>query len=199
MAATRTMREGRQRKQHLKAAALCSAVSLGKSQSGAEIAEFAVVLPVLVLVVFAILWFGLAFNIVSTVQRAAKLGVQTAARPTCALCGNSFSTGSNVVSSITSVLNAGRLNSANLTAYSPPLVCNPTPAPSCSTVNSVEICAGVPLTCGNVSCQQPPVACGVNPALGNRVSFGYRYNSPVPIRSWQAITIPASAQSETEN
>jgi len=112
------MRERHQRKQHLRAAALRFAVSLRKRQCGAEIAEFAVVLPVLVLVVFAILWFGLAFNIVSTVQRAAKLGVQTAARPTCALCGNNFSTGSQVVSSITSVLNTDRLNSANLTAYS---------------------------------------------------------------------------------
>jgi hypothetical protein len=31
------------------------------------------------------------------------------------------------------------------------------------------------------------------------VSFGYRFNSPLPLGSWQNITIPASAQAAQEN
>jgi Flp pilus assembly protein TadG len=45
-------------------------------EEGQEIAEAAVVMPILCLVLLAIFWFGRAFNIASTVERAAKHGVQ---------------------------------------------------------------------------------------------------------------------------
>ena len=71
--------------------------------------------------------------------------------------------------------------------------------PACSTTQGVEICNGVPLTCGLAACQVPPQNCGSQPALGMRVSFGYKFNSPVPIGSWQSITLRASAQAQQEN
>lgn len=170
-----------------------------REQHGAEIVELALVLPVFFLVIFPILWFGLVFNIASTAQRAAKLGVQIAARPSCTLCGNNFTADAQVLDTINLVLNTDHLNPANLTSHSPPFVCQATPAPNCTMLQNVQICSGVPLTCGPVGCESPPAACGTNPTLGRRVSLGYRFNSPVPVGSWQAITIPASAQSPSEN
>src|SRR5947209_17488330 len=54
---------------------------------GAEIAEFAIVLPVLLTVMFAVYSFGRAYNIYTTITRAAQEGAQIAAVPsTCGTC-----------------------------------------------------------------------------------------------------------------
>jgi len=156
--------------------------------------EAALVLPVLFLVILAIFWFGMAYYITSTGERAAKQAMQAAARPSCATCGNTFTSAAQVANSVTSVLQVGHLNPANITANSPPFACQATPAPSCSTSQGVELCDDVPLTCGSVACQQPPAACGADASLGVRVSFGYRFVTPVPIGGWRSIRIPVSVQ-----
>ena len=167
-------------------------------ECGQEVAEAALVLPILFLILLAIFWFGRAFNIFSTVERAARHGIQTATQPSCASCGNTLSANAQIVASVSAVLQNDHLDPANLTAYSPPFACAATPAPTCTTVSNVEICTGAPLTCGAASCQSPPVACGADAAVGERVSFGYRFTTPLPIANLSAITIPASAQSESE-
>jgi len=168
-------------------------------ESGSQVAEAAFVLPILFLVLFGIVWSTLALSSASTLQRAAKQGVVAATRATCASCGDAFQSNTQVVQSIESVLNAAHMDGTNLVSNSPAFACNPTPAPVCSTVQGVEICNGVPLTCGSAACQVPPQNCGSQPALGMRVSFGYKFNSPVPIGSWQSITLRASAQAQQEN
>jgi len=168
--------------------------------SGQEIAEAALVLPILFLILLAIFWFGRAFNIASTIERAAKHGIRTFDRPTCTVCGNTFSTDAQIVDSVNSALEDDHLQSANVTAYSPPFACEATPAPSCTTLTGVEICTGAPLTCGTVNCQHPPVPCGSNPDLrGVRVSFGYQFTSPLPIANLPAMTLHASALGQQEN
>lgn len=174
----------------------------GRSQSGAQIAEAAVVLPILFLVIMAVFWFALAFNVSSTVERAAKQGIQAAARPTCATCGNSFSTAA-AVTAVQSALLADHLDPANIanivTNPPPPFACTGG-STGCSISSNIQICTTAPLNCGNATCQNPPVACGTaGVTRGTRVSFGYRYNSPVPLGTWSSITIPATAQSPREN
>lgn len=169
-----------------------------RDDSGAEIAEAAVVLPITFLVIFAVFWFALAFNISSTLERAARAGIATGTHASCALCGNSFPTSSQIVSAISSVLQDDHLDPRNLVPYTPPFACVPNQAPSCSVVQGVEICTGVPLDCGSVGCQSPPAACGANPVLGTRVSFGYKYSPPVPLPRLSRVTIHATAQSEPE-
>lgn len=175
----------------------------GRSQSGAQIAEAAVVLPILFLIIMAVFWFALAFNVSTTVERAAKQGIQAAARPTCASCGNSFNSSANVVTAVRSALLADHLEPSNIIAYTPNQICNGGPSPGnpgCTTSSNVQICTTAPLNCGNATCQNPPVACGTaGVTRGTRVSFGYRYNSPVPLGTWSSITIPATAQSPREN
>ena len=52
----------------------------------AEIAEAAMVLPLVFMFLLGIVWFGRAFNIYSTITQAAQQGAVTAARPACATC-----------------------------------------------------------------------------------------------------------------
>ena len=61
-----------------------------RDSSGAEIAEAAVVLPLLFMLLFGIMWFARAFNIYTTVNRAARQGALAAAANNCATCGNTL-------------------------------------------------------------------------------------------------------------
>jgi Flp pilus assembly protein TadG len=174
------------------------AVAVCFHEAGQEIAEAAVVMPILCLILLAIFWFGRAFNIASTVERAAKHGIQTTDQ-TCATCDNATPTDAQIVSNIQTALQNDHLNTANVTSYSPPFACQATPAPTCTTSQSVQICRNVPLTCG-ANCQNPPVACGAAADLGGvRVSFGYHFTSPLRIASLPAITLHVSALSPLEN
>jgi len=169
-----------------------------KQDSGQQIAEAALVLPILFLILLGIFWFGRAFNIASTVERAAKYGVLTY-HQTCSTCGNTTPTNAQIVARVNAALQDDHLKVANVTSYSPPFTCVATPAPTCTTLNGVEICTGVPLTCGTSTCQSPPVACGADAELnGVRVSFGYNFTSPLRIANLSAITLHASALSPTE-
>jgi Flp pilus assembly protein TadG len=172
-----------------------------RDDAGQEIVEAAFVLPILFLIMLAIFWFARAFNISSTLDRAAMEGIKAASRRSCATCGNAFQTDSQVVAQITAVLNADRLQIGSVQTYSPAYACTATPAPSCTTtVQNVRICRGVPLTCGDVACQTPtPAACGANPKLGVRISFAYQTPTPLNIANLPPIVIHASAQSGAEN
>jgi len=190
MARTRTTRPGRQ--QLIRFAAFYQ-------EKGQEIAEAAVVMPILCLVLLAIFWFGRAFNIASTIERAAKHGIQSTRR-TCATCGNNTPTNAQIVADINAALQNDHLSVANVTGYSAPFACQAAPAPNCTTSQSVEICTGAPLTCGTANCRNPPVACGADADLGGvRVTFGYRFTSTLPIAKLRAITLRATALSPLEN
>jgi len=186
---------------HQRFSANCpSAISARRNrQSGAQIAEAAVVLPVLFFILFEIVWLCLALSSSSTLQRAAKEAAIAASRSTCASCGNTNLNNNQVFNTLNTSLQAGHLNSSNIVASTPAFLCNPTPAPTCTTRRNVQVCRNVPLTCGGAACQTPPADCGEDVVTGVRVSFGYRFNSPLPLGSWQNITIPASAQAAQEN
>jgi len=67
-----------------------------RDASGAEIAEAAVVLPLLFMMLFGIMWFARAFNIYTTVNRAARQGALAEAANNCATCGNSSRTSNDI-------------------------------------------------------------------------------------------------------
>ena len=73
------------------------------SADGAEIAEAALVLPLVFMLLLGIVWFGRAFNIYSTIQQAAQQGAITAARATCATCGNAQAADSAVTGVVEAV------------------------------------------------------------------------------------------------
>ena len=80
----------------------------------AEIAEAALVLPVLFALIIAIFQFARVYVIYSTMQRAALEGAQMAASSTCATCGNS-STIATVVAGMQPVFNIAHIDYAPIT------------------------------------------------------------------------------------
>jgi len=53
---------------------------------GSEIAEAALVLPILFMLLLGIYWFGRAFNVYATINHAAREGARAATAQTCATC-----------------------------------------------------------------------------------------------------------------
>jgi Flp pilus assembly protein TadG len=171
---------------------------------GAEIAEAALVLPLVFTLLLGIIWFGRAFNIYSTIQQAAQQGAITAARATCATCGNTSATVAAVDNAITAVMQASSLDVTNIQLPASQPTCAPTqlcsacpppwpPAPSggsCSSTANIYVCQNVQL---NPSAT--PVQCGTV------VSFQYPFTFNLPFTSLnlQQIVLSAQAQSRMEN
>jgi hypothetical protein len=168
---------------------------LGRAE-GAEIAEAALVLPLLFMFLLGIVWFGRAFNIYSTITQAAQRGAMTAARPTCATCGNNFPDTTAIENSVYSVTDASNLVRSqikpNAFASLPPFCPSPpAPAGSCSpTTNPITICSSVYLNSPST-----PAQCGVI------VTFQYPFEFYLPFTSLslQQINLTAEAQSRMEN
>jgi hypothetical protein len=90
-----------------------------RDASGAEIAEAEVVLPLLFMLLFGIMWFARAFNIYTTVNRAAREGALVAAAPNCATCGNAFRNAAYIQSNVVNpILNAAHLDPAQVQNFS---------------------------------------------------------------------------------
>lgn len=159
---------------------------------GAEIAEVALVLPLVFMLLLGAVWFGRAFNIYSTIQQAAQQGAITAARSTCVTCGNASSDVA-VSNAVTSVMQSSNLDSTQIIVNSPAPPFCPTPPSACTTKNNITICRNVLLnpTAGNTQV----------PQCGAIVSFQYPFQFFLPFTSlnMQPITMSAQAQSRMEN
>jgi hypothetical protein len=160
--------------------------------TGAEILEAALVLPIAFMFLLGIVWFGRAFNIYSTITQAAQQGALAAARPTCATCGNTPSAA--VVNVVDGVLQASHLdptyiptnsNAPTVTSCPPPAP----PGPPCSGA-TIVVCRSVIL---NPTGATDPVQCGAI------VSFQYPFTFHVPFTSLNQITLTAQAQTRMEN
>jgi len=177
---------------------------LGKleNEAGAEIAEAAMVLPIVFMFLLGIVWFGRAFNIYSTITQAAQQGAITASRPGCATCtlGNAFPSDATVDGVISAVMQSSNLNPAQIQASPKPslVACVSPPAPpgggcpSTATAN-IWICRNVQLN--------PPAVPTQPQQCGSVVSFQYPFTSSLPFTSLnqQTIVLKAQAQSRTEN
>jgi hypothetical protein len=169
---------------------------LGRTD-GAEIAEAALVLPLVFMFLLGIIWFGRAFSIYATITQAAQQGAIVAARPTCATCApsNTFPTTPEVDDAVFAVTDASNLDRNQISPHlpaTPPSFCQP-PAPpgACSSALSrITVCRSVVLN-GAATAPQ----CGVT------VSFTYPFQFFLPFTSlnMQQITLTASAQSRMEN
>ncbi len=162
---------------------------------GAEIAEAALVLPLLFTFIMGIIWFGRAFNIYSTITQAAKQGAVTAARATCATCGNNYASNADVENEVFSVLAASRVDKSQIITYMPSVVACPSPPQPpgggcATTTNNVTICRLVVLNPSTT-----PVQCGTV------VSFQYPFQFYLPFTSvnLQRILMTAQSQSRMEN
>ena len=164
-----------------------------RNSAGAEIAEAALVMPVVFVFLLGIIWFGRAFNIYSTITQAAQQGAIIAARPNCATCGNSPASAPPVVEA---VMNASSLDTTQIIAYSPsgPVFCSGSyPAGSCTTAkDNVTVCSNVQLN---------PPASNQPPVCGTMVTFQYPFSFYLPFTSLNLsrVVMTAYAQSRMEN
>jgi hypothetical protein len=116
---------------------------LARSARGSEIAEFAMILPMLFLLLIGIFWFGQAFRTYGTITNAARDGARAAVAPACATCG-SVDPSVNAWTVIQNDLQAAHIN--------PNLLQQPTPPPT--------LCAcGLGASAGATSCTTPQVLC----------------------------------------
>jgi TadE-like protein len=171
-----------------------------RDASAAEIAEAAVILPLLFMLLLSIYWFGRAFSIHSTINHAAREGARTAAAPACANCiagcswaGSSMPCDSIVTDAVDQVLTAAHLDIKQAQSFTP----TPTPPP-CPGISPPGICAtassGNFNICRNVVLDQngtSPHTCGVI------ISFQYPYQFALPFTSLNNQRILLKAQAET--
>jgi Flp pilus assembly protein TadG len=170
---------------------------LAGEASGSQVAEFAVVLPIVVMLLFSILWFARAFNIYSTITYAAREGASLAVvgkTASCATCGGTTPTAADVQSKVAQVLQASHIDSNQIQAYAP------TPAPNAgvcpggmTTTNSggVTLYRNAQLNLGSSG----PPSCGVI------VSFQYPFtfsNMPFVSINKQTVYLKADAQMQGE-
>ena len=175
---------------------------LGRTD-GTEIAEAAVVFPLLFMFLLGIIWFGRAFNIYSTIQQAAQQGARAAARPTCAVapCTNSFGGGAAVDTAVAAVMQASSIQPAQIISGTASGPCTLSPT------YKITVCQQVELNSYPVA--SPPTACSAltpptptpSQICGTVITFQYPYQFYFPFTSlnMSTITLTAKAQTRTEN
>jgi Flp pilus assembly protein TadG len=174
-----------------------------KSSEAAEIAEVAVVLPIVFIFLFGIIWFGRAFNIYSTITQAAQQGAIAAARDSCATCagGNTLPGTTTPDSAIYAVMHASNLdvNQMQVSASKPncgSAACTPCAAPTTRACTKVAGAKGGNFyVCQNVTLN--PTA--ASPQCGTVVSFQYPFQFHVPFTSLDTVLMSTQAESRMEN
>jgi Flp pilus assembly protein TadG len=168
--------------------------------TGSEIAEAALVLPILFMLLLGIYWFGRAFNVYATINHAAREGARAGTASTCATCGtpNSPLTADGVAAQVKQSLEASHLVPAQVAppASLPVRTACGTNAPvACSAV-----AGGNPQVCVRFNVNLQPSASlspgSGTPACGVAVEFQYPYQFSFPFTSlnMQTITLSAGVQ-----
>lgn len=143
-----------------------------RNSEGSEIAEMAMVLPVMFLVFLGIFWAGRMYNIYSTINQAARLGARVAAQSTCGSCGDAGGTDAAVDTAVSNSIQADRLNPASITGPKTtpsPNGCPPAASATCTTTtHNISVCRNALLTPTTVS----PGVCGVLVEFSYQMDLG---------------------------
>jgi Flp pilus assembly protein TadG len=153
----------------------------------AEIAEFAIVLPILFFLVLAMFWVGQAYNISNNLNKAATDGLAAALKNTCATCGNTAASNTQIADAIEKAFQAGNLKSGNLRTYTPALSpsCPTTVVSSSGTNYTVDICTSLPLWPGST-------------VTGTRIAMQYQMPIMSPVAGFRNLTVSAVVQGRPE-
>jgi Flp pilus assembly protein TadG len=164
---------------------------------GAEIAETAMVLPILFTILLAIFFFGRAYNIYGTITQAAIQGARASVAPACATCGNQTLPADQIATNVVApVLQASHLDTSKVQA----LVLT---ACACGSVGcgSTVACDPAGLSATPSICVQQNVALtatGSTQQCGTSVAFQYPYGFNLPFQSF-TLQLKATAQMRGEN
>jgi len=176
---------------------------------GSEVAEAALVLPLMFMILLGIFWFGQAFRIYGTLTHAAREGARAAVAPACSTCASltSAQSAQNAYNAVQNALLAAKLDPRQLKM--------PTAAPSLCSCGSSSSSCGTVVPC-NTSvtrvCVQENVQLSYSSlngagTCGTSVSFQYQYPyhfylpcTPQPCTSLDLrnLTLPGSAEMRIE-
>jgi Flp pilus assembly protein TadG len=164
---------------------------LAAETRGAEIAEAAVVLPLMFMILLGIFWFGQAFSIYGAITRAAQEGARAGAAPYCTTCNSPNSPATNAVNAVTAALIASKLDPTQ-TQSPPPALPAFTPCGTPWASASTKINVQAPVMLRNTG--------STNGVCGVSVSFQYPFQFWLPFTSLnkQKILITASARVRME-
>ena len=167
------------------------------NEAGAELLEFAFVLPLFVGLILAIIWFGQAFNAYETITRAAREGARTALAPTCGSCGN-VSADSQVVDAVATALQASHIDLNALQVYAPSVTsCTGIPSGCNTLAHNIRVCRGVKLNSSSPS--SDPQQCGVLVSFGYATPFSFSMNTNISsVVNLPAVTLKTSVQMAQE-
>lgn len=182
---------------------------------GTELMEAAAVLPLLLIALIAVFWFGQAFRIYGTITHAAREGARAAVAPACATCAATTPT-QNATTAVTNAMTAAHLSTAQLVplgSWTPPALYScpsSTSSTSCgagsvvpcdSSVTNSNVCVQTNV---QLSCVSPQGGAG---ACGTSVSFRYKYSYHFHLPCWPQpctpldlgnMSLPAQAQMRLE-
>jgi TadE-like protein len=189
-------------------------VSLTRSTSASEIAEFAMIVPLFFMILLGIFWFGQAFRIYGAITHAARQGARAAVAPACATCSGSNDPSVNALNAIQSALLAAHLDPTQLqqpTVLPPVCSCSqgsgtdctgisPSPSPVPCDSGESKICVqGVSRNANNpneTNVELSSPGTGGAGECGLSVSFQYPYKFPLPLSSIGNKTIYLQAQAQ---
>jgi hypothetical protein len=178
---------------------------------GSEIAEAALVLPLMFMILLGIFWFGQAFRIYGTLTHAAREGARAAVAPACSTCAslNAAQSAQNAYNAVQKALLAAKLDPGQLKM--------PTAVPSLCGCGSASSSCSKSVTCDPTAaaknvCVQENVQLSYSSlngagTCGTSVSFRYKYPyhfylpcTPQPCTSLDLrnLTLPAQAEMRIE-
>lgn len=168
-----------------------------RSTEAAEIAEAALVLPLVFMFLLGVIWFGRAFNIYSTIQQAAQQGALAAARPTCATC-TAGSPPAAVDTAVAAVMQASSIPPSQIIAGTASGPCAPSPTYKITVCQQVELNSYPAASPPTVACPSltPPTPTP-SQICGTVVTFQYPYQFYLPFTSLNMSTITLTAQAQT--
>ena len=168
---------------------------LRSGSEGSEIAESALVLPLVFTLLMAIIWFGRGYNVYTTITFAAREAAQAYVQQGCATCATSPPDAATAATRVAQVLQASHIDPTQIQSYTPspaPAVGNCSGSSSSSSSSQVTVYKNVQLNPGSSG----PAACGVV------VSFQYPFRLfSVPFTSLgqSNVILKADAQMQAEN
>lgn len=167
-------------------------------QRGAELAEFAMVFPLFLALIFALLWAGRALSVYGTITRAAREGARFAAAPSCASCtpANTSPTDTEVANVIKNSLQAASLSPTSVQSYTPPgttTFCTGVPVAACTTSGNIRICRGVQL-----NTTAPPQQCGTVVSYAYPVPLSFSVQTAGALVKLPQVTVSTSVQVSQE-
>lgn len=178
---------------------------LTRDTRGTEIAETAVVLPLLFMILIGIFWFGQAFRIYGTLTQATRAGARAAVAPVCATCAAAAtSPGLVAQTAVQNTMVAAHLSTNQLVPtaqWTTPLLYQ------CGTAKATQVaCDGsvtIPICVQeNVQLSYPTTAPGGMGTCGTSVSMRYKYpfHFSIPYTNLDLgnIQLPGQAQMRAE-